>query len=64
MCLEIFSITFGGLQNCGLFAVLSFCTVVTNRNEITSIHKFLNYVEIRDLLYLQESFSFGMHLIN
>lgn len=64
MHLETFSITFGGLQNCGLFAVLSFCTVVTDRNEITSIHKFPNYVEILDPLYLQEYFSFGMHLMN
>lgn len=27
--LETLSITFGALQNCGLFAVFYFCTVVT-----------------------------------
>lgn len=64
MCLGTFSIAFGGLQNCGFFAVLSFCAVVTNRNEVTSIYKFPNYVEILVPVYLQECFHFGMHLMN
>lgn len=61
---KYFSITFGGLQNCGLLAVFSLYTVVINRKEITSIYKFPNYVEILDPFYLQGSFNFGVHLMN
>lgn len=47
---------------CFLFLHCGYCS--TNRNEMSAIHKFSNYVEVLALFYLQESFSFGVLLVN